>query len=142
MKSLWIVPFLAIAAGCASSHSAKLTSSHYVLVSADSDVSWTANVSCPGGGSKTIQGIGGMTIRGYDCAAISKNGGPGKLCANTIVGGLSGVEECTDDPYGSVTVCGRPEPSPASDIYSMDPPPPSTPLSNRQVTPPKSSFRH
>ena len=83
-----------------------------------------------------------MTIRGYDCAAISKNGGPGKLCANTIVEGQGGEEACTDAPYGSVTVCGRPEPSPASDVYSMDPPRPSTPLPNRQAAPPNSSFRH
>lgn len=141
MRLLWIVLFfIPVAAGCASSHSAKLMSSHYVLVNADPDVSWTASVSCSGGGSKTIQGIGGMTIRGYDCAAISKNGGPGKLCATTFVGGLGGEEECTDAPHGSVTVCGRSEPSLANDIYSMDPPPPSTP--NRQAKPTTSNFRH
>ena len=143
MKSRWIVPFfLAVVAGCASSHSAKLASSQYVLVNADPGVSWTATVSGSGGESKTIQGTGGTTIRGYDCAAISKNGGPGKLCATSIVGGVGGEEQCTDAPHGSVTVCGRPEPSPANDIYSMDPSLKSTPISKRQATPRESNLRH
>lgn len=144
MKSLWIVPlFLAATGGCASTHSAaKATTSRYVLISADPGVSWTANVSCVGGGSKTIQGTGGMTIQGYDCAAITKDGGPGKLCANTIVGGSSGEEACTDARNGSVTVCGRPEPSPANDVYSMDPPLTSTPRPDRHAVPHQSNFRH
>ena len=83
-----------------------------------------------------------MTIRGYDCAAISKNGGSGKLCANTIVEGVGGEEECTDAPHGSLTVCGRPEPSQANDVYSMDPPPQSTPLSKGKAMPHQSNFRH
>ena len=83
-----------------------------------------------------------MTIQGYDCAAISKNGGPGKLCANTLVEGLGGEEECTETPYGSVTVCGRPEPSPAGDIYSSRAPLQSAPFPNRRAIPHGSDLRH
>jgi len=114
----WVVPLIFTAvAGCATTHSLKTTSA-YVTIDAEPGVSWTANLSCTGGGSTTITGTGGTTIRGYDCAAIWKDGGSGRLCANTIVGGLGGEEACTETPNGSVTVCGRSEPSPASDVYS------------------------